>query len=126
MTSPLALGLFGLNEGIPSATAIRLAQMAEALGFESLWMGEHVVLPDSQTDDSPLAPEDPILDPVITLAYLAAATSHVRLDTGISILPQRQPLVLAKELASLDMLSGGRLIVGIGVGYLAPEFAALG
>jgi probable F420-dependent oxidoreductase len=96
------------------------------VGFESLWLGEHVVLPDPQLADFPWDPEHPIFDPVVMLAYLAACTDHIRLATGIIILPQRQPLVLAKELATLDVLSGGRLLFGIGVGYLAPEFAALG
>jgi probable F420-dependent oxidoreductase len=73
-----------------------------------------------------MAPEDRILDPVIALTFLAAHTREVLLGTGIIILPQRNPLVLAKELASLDELAGGRLIFGIGVGYLEPEFRALG
>jgi probable F420-dependent oxidoreductase len=71
-------------------------------------------------------PEDPILDPAVALTFIAAHTQRVRLGTGIIILPQRNPLVLAKELASLDVLSGGRLTIGIGVGYLEPEFRALG
>ena len=73
-----------------------------------------------------MAPHEPILDPIIALTYCAAATTRVRLGTGIIILPQRNPLVLAKELASLDRLSNGRLIFGIGVGYLEAEFRALG
>src|SRR5919204_4836337 len=121
-------GLFSINAyacSYPETTA-RVARAAEAAGFESLWAGEHVVLPDPQTPPSPMAPHDRILDPVVALTYLAAHTSRVRLGTGIIILPQRNPLVLAKELASLDELSGGRLICGIGVGYLEPEFRALG
>jgi probable F420-dependent oxidoreductase len=73
-----------------------------------------------------MAPQDRILDPAIALTYCAAVTTRVRLGTGIIILPQRNPLVLAKELASLDTLSNGRLIFGVGVGYLEPEFRALG
>jgi probable F420-dependent oxidoreductase len=73
-----------------------------------------------------MAPTDRILDPVVALTYLAAHTRRVLLGTGILILPQRHPLVLAKALASLDALSGGRLIFGIGAGYLEPEFRALG
>ncbi|MET0152521.1 MAG: TIGR03619 family F420-dependent LLM class oxidoreductase, partial [Candidatus Binatia bacterium] len=88
--------------------------------------GEHVVLPDPQAPPSPVPPLTPMLDPTVALAFLAAHTESVRLGTGIIILPQRNPLVLAKELASLDVLSGGRLIFGIGVGYLKPEFDALG
>jgi probable F420-dependent oxidoreductase len=121
-------GLFAVNMYACSypETAIQVAQLAEEAGFESLWAGEHVVLPDPQVRPSPMAPRDRILDPVIALTYLAAYTRRVRLGTGIIILPQRNPLVLAKELASLDELSGGRLICGIGVGYLEPEFRALG
>src|SRR6266571_2988804 len=112
---------------MPTRAAIpRLPRAAEAAGFESLWGGEHVVLPDPQAPPSPMAPHEPILDPVIALTYCAAVTTRVRLGTGIIILPQRNPLVLAKELASLDRLSNGRLIFGVGVGYLEPEFQALG
>jgi probable F420-dependent oxidoreductase len=121
-------GLFSMNDYVCSYpdVAMGIAQLAEAAGFESLWAGEHVVLPDPQVSPSPMAPDDRILDPVIALTFLAAHTREVRLGTGIIILPQRNPLVLAKELASLDELSGGRLIFGIGVGYLEPEFRALG
>jgi probable F420-dependent oxidoreductase len=125
---PLRLGLFSMNSGPcshPDAAA-RIARAAEAAGFDSLWAGEHVVLPDPQVPPSPMAPMDRILDPVVALTFLAAHTSRIRLGTGIIILPQRNPLVLAKELASLDVLSAGRLIFGIGVGYLEPEFRALG
>src|SRR5260370_31742356 len=73
-----------------------------------------------------MAPEDSILDPFVSLPFLEAHTSHVLLGTGIIILPQRNPLVLAKELASLDVLAEGRLLFGVGVGYLEPEFRALG
>jgi len=122
------LGLFSINAyaAIEPRTAARVARAAEAAGFESLWAGEHVVLPDPQAPPSPMGPTEPILDPAIALTFAAANTTRVRLGTGIIILPQRNPLVLAKELASLDVLSAGRLIVGIGVGYLEPEFRALG
>ena len=125
---PPRLGLFSMNMEACSHpdTAARVARAAEAAGFDSLWCGEHVVLPDPQVPPSPLAPEDRILDPVVALTFLAAHTATIRLGTGIIILPQRNPLVLAKELASLDVLSNGRLIFGIGVGYLEPEFRALG
>jgi probable F420-dependent oxidoreductase len=124
----LKFGLFSINAYAccEPAVAARVARAAEAAGFDSLWGGEHVVLPDPQAPPSPMAPHEPILDPVIALTYCAAVTSRVRLGTGIIILPQRNPLVLAKELASLDALSGGRLIFGVGVGYLEPEFRALG
>jgi len=125
---PLKFGLFSMTTGPCSYPegAARVARAAETAGFESLWGGEHVVLPDPQAPPSPMAPQDRILDPIIALTYCAAVTRRVRLGTGIIILPQRNPLVLAKELASLDTLSNGRLIFGIGVGYLEPEFRALG
>ena len=114
MASDLKFGLFSMNTGpcsYPDAAGA-VARAAEAGGFESLWVGEHVVLPDPQAPPSPMAPEDRILDPVVALTFLAAQTSTVRLGTGIIIMPQRNPLVLAKELASLDVLSNGRLIFG--------------
>jgi probable F420-dependent oxidoreductase len=124
----MRFGLFSINAyaSAEPRTLARVARAAEAAGFESLWGGEHVVLPDPQAPPSPMNPTDAILDPAIALTYAAALTTRIRLGTGIIILPQRNPLVLAKELASLDVLSSGRLIVGIGVGYLEPEFRALG
>src|SRR3989441_11480265 len=124
----LKLGLFSINAYAccDPAVAARVARAAEAAGFESLWGGEHVVLPDPQAPPSPMAPTDRILDPIVALAYCAAVTTKARLGTGIIILPQRNPLVLAKQLASLDVLSNGRLIAGLGVGYLEAEFRALG
>ncbi len=124
----MKFGLFGINFG-PCANpevAARVAQAAEAAGFDSDWTGEHVVLPDPQAPPSPSPPETQMLDPAAALALLAGRTKTLRLATGIIILPQRNPLVLAKELASVDVLSGGRLIFGLGAGYLKPEFDALG
>jgi len=121
------LGLFGSN--MDSAEPDRLVaavQAAEAAGFESVWVGEHVVLPDPQVPPSPMAPQDPVLDSVLALTWAAAHTNRVRLATGIVILPQRNPVVLAKEVASLDVLSKGRVVFGIGAGYLEPEFRAIG
>jgi probable F420-dependent oxidoreductase len=103
-----------------------LARLAESTGIESIWVSEHPVVADPRRPPSPMAPEDPILDPVGALAFLAGRTSSVRLGTGILVLPLRNPLILAKELATVDILSGGRLIVGIGVGYVPQEFEALG
>jgi probable F420-dependent oxidoreductase len=121
-------GLFGINTGPCAApeTAAKVARAAEAAGFESVWTGEHVVLPDPQAPPSPAAPGHPMLDPAVALAFLAAHTQRLRLATGIIILPQRNPVVLAKELASVDVLSRGRLIFGLGAGYLKPEFDAVG
>jgi probable F420-dependent oxidoreductase len=121
-------GLFGINIG-PCArpeSAARVARAAEDAGFDSVWTGEHVVLPDPQAPPSPAPPGEPFLDPAVALAFLAAHTERLRLATGVVILPQRNPLVLAKELASVDVLSGGRLVFGIGAGYLRPEFEAIG
>ncbi len=124
----MKFGLFSINNG-PCAfpkTAANVARAAEQAGFESLWTGEHVIVPDPQVPPSPVAPDHPMLDPGIALSFVAAHTSTVRLGTGIIILPQRNPVVLAKELASVDVLSNGRLIFGIGIGYLKPEFDAIG
>lgn len=125
-TDTPAIALFGINMGAASepASLIRIAQAAEAGGFESVWTGEHIVLPDPQAPPSPAAPETSMVDTVVALTYVAAATTTLKLGSGIIILPQRQPAVLAKSLASLDYLSGGRLIFGLGVGYLEPEMTA--
>jgi probable F420-dependent oxidoreductase len=122
------LGLFGINMGECAApdALVETARAAEAAGFESVWTGEHVVVPDPQVPPSPMAPEHPALDPLLGLAWAAAATTTLRLATGIVILPQRNPVVFAKQVASLDVLSGGRVTLGIGVGYLEPEFRAIG
>lgn len=116
------------------AAAASMAVAAEAAGFESLWTVEHVVVPKGYESTYPYDPsgrmpggEDmAIPDPLIWLSYVAASTSTIRLATGILILPQRNPVVLAKELATLDSLSGGRLELGIGVGWLEEEFDAIG
>lgn len=114
--------------------ALEFAQHAEAAGFESMWTVEHVVVPAGYESSYPYdqsgrmpGPESsPIPDPLMWLAFLASATTTIKLGTGVMILPQRNPLVLAKELATLDHLSGGRVLFGIGSGWLAEEFAALG
>jgi len=124
----MKFGFFGINFGpcaFPEA-AVRVARALESAGFESAWTGEHVVLPDPQVPPSPAPPQTPMLDPAVALAWAATHTERLRLGTGIIILPQRNPVVLAKEIASLDVLSGGRVMLGIGAGYLEPEFAALG
>jgi probable F420-dependent oxidoreductase len=121
-------GLFSINAGACTdpEVAVRIARAAEDAGFDSVWTGEHVVLPDPRVAPAPMNPEDPILDPVVSLSYIAARTERLRLGTGIIILPQRNPLVLAKEIATLDVLSGGRTIIGVAAGYLEPEFDAVG
>jgi probable F420-dependent oxidoreductase len=126
--APPAIALFGINIGTMAdpSVMVRVAREAEAAGYESVWTGEHIVLPDPRQPPSPMAPDEPVVDTAVALSYVAAATSTIRLGTGIIILPQRQPVVLAKSLASLDHLSGGRLIFGLGVGYLEPEMTACG
>ncbi|MBI3759943.1 MAG: LLM class F420-dependent oxidoreductase [Deltaproteobacteria bacterium] len=124
----MKFGLFGINMGpcANPATAAAAARAAEAVGFESVWTGEHIVLPDPQVPPSPVPAETPFIDSAVALGFIAAHTRTVRLGTGIIILPQRNPVVLAKELASVDVLSNGRLTFGIGIGYLKPEFDAIG
>src|SRR5262245_38134886 len=109
----------------PEAAA-RLARAAEAAGFESLWVADHIVLPDPPVAGRPMAPDMRLLDPIVSLTFLAAHTSRVLLGTGVIILPQRQAVVLAKQLASLDVLSKGRLVFGLGVGWCEPEMRASG
>jgi probable F420-dependent oxidoreductase len=113
--------------------ATRLARTAEEAGFESLWTVDHVVIPAGYRSVYPydpsgrIGPDDTLFpDPLIWLSYIAAATSTLRLGTAILILPQRNPVVLAKESATLDYLSGGRMILGVGVGWLKEEYEALG
>jgi probable F420-dependent oxidoreductase len=122
-------GPFGLPEH-----GVNLARAAEASGFESLWTVEHVVVPEGYESAYPYATsgrmpgteEMPIPDPLIWLTYIAAATERIRLATGIVILPQRHPIYLAKEIATLDVLSKGRAVLGVGIGWLKEEFDALG
>ncbi len=120
----------------PSATPafIRsLGETVEAAGFHSIWAPEHVVLFDEYgskypyADDGriPIGGEIGMLEPFGTLSFLAAVTSRIRLGTGICLVPQRNPVYTAKEVANLDWLSGGRVDFGIGVGWLAEEFKAV-
>jgi probable F420-dependent oxidoreductase len=122
------LGIQGLNAKAthgPEET-VQLAQRAEELGYRSWWAGEHVVVPSPRTPETPMDPTDPIVDPLVDLAYVAAVTEHLELGTGIVILPQRNPVILAKQVASLDVLSRGRLWLGVGSGYLKEEMMAVG
>lgn len=125
---------FASSVGLDPNSALEICKRAETAGFESVWGGEHVVLPDTiaskypYTADGkiPAEPDTQIPDPLIWLAYVAAAAPTLKLGTCILIVPQRNPLVLAKELATLDQLSGGRVELGLGVGWLQEEFDALG
>ena len=128
VATPVKLGVFGINSGatLRRRDTVMLAQLAEELGYHSWWAGEHVVLPSPRVAPAPMNPTDPILDPLVHLAFVGAVTERMLLGTGIIILPQRQPLVLAKQIASLDALCPGRFQFGVGVGYLEPEMSALG
>ncbi len=109
-------------------------ETAERLGFDSLWVAEHVVLFDDYASKYPYAadgriparPTSGVLEPLTSLSYLAAVTTRIRLGTGILLVPQRNPVYTAKEAANVDWLSGGRLDLGVGVGWLAEEFRAVG
>lgn len=123
------VALFGTPAG-----ARALGEAADEFGIESLWTVEHVVVPKDYASPYPYSPtgkmpggeNSPIPDPLTWLTFVASATTRVRLATGILILPQRSPVVLAKECATLDVLSGGRLTLGIGIGWLKEEFDAIG
>ena len=123
------VGPFGQPEGLT-----HLAETAESVGFESIWAIEHVVVPTGYQSKYPYSPggrmpgseRAPIPDPLIWLAYVAAVTKKIKLATGILILPQRHPFYVAKEAATLDVLSRGRFILGVGIGWLEEEFAAVG
>jgi probable F420-dependent oxidoreductase len=120
----IELALFGLHRGSSADpdTLARRTRAAEAAGFESLWVGDHVALPADAADPA----AQPRLEALIAVTHMGALTNRVRLAVGVIVLPQRQPVLLAKQLASIDVLSGGRLIVGIGVGYVEAELRALG
>src|SRR5580693_3841334 len=100
----------------------RAAVQAEELGFDDVWVSEHIIVPK----DATYPPSASFYDPVLTLTWAAAFTQRVRLGTSVLVLPMRHPLPLAKELATLQNLSKGRLILGAGVGWLEAEFDALG
>ncbi len=132
----MKVGFFAIGIG-PAAEPDLIAltaQTAEQCGFYSLWAPEHVVLIDNYLSKYPYSKDGrlpmpttkiDILDPYIALTYAAALTKTIRLGTGISLIPERSPVVTAKEIASLDKLSGGRFDLGVGVGWLEEEFAAV-
>lgn len=133
----MKFGLRYCNTGryVDPAKAVELAQAGEEAGFESLWTVEHTVLPGGYESAYPYSEDGKIAggnneislpDPIVWMAYVAAATSKIKLASGIIILPQHNPVVLAKQVGTLDHLSGGRIILGIGVGWLKEEFDALG
>jgi probable F420-dependent oxidoreductase len=117
----MRFGLYGLHRdrNVDPDVLARRARLAEDAGFESLWVGDHIALPPGEGNP-------PRLEAMVALTYLAAVTSRVRLGVGLIVLPQRQPVLLAKQLTSLDVLSGGRLTVAVGAGYVEPELHAMG
>jgi probable F420-dependent oxidoreductase len=121
-------GLFAINYGACAdpAAAVHVARHAEAAGFESVWTGEHLVLPNPRPDGFWISPQLPFLDTIVALTLVASATTTIKVGSGIILLPLRHPVVLAKELVGVDHVAGGRLIVGVGAGYVEAEFAALG
>jgi probable F420-dependent oxidoreductase len=133
-TMQLGLHALGIGTGARREVIDAVAAGAETAGFATLWAGEHVVMVDDGASRYPYAPDGRIavpaeadwLDPLIALSFAAAATSTIRLATGVLLLPEHNPLLLAKQVASLDTLSHGRLSLGVGVGWSREEFDALG
>ena len=130
----IGLHALGIGEGARRDVIDAAAATAESAGFVRLWAGEHLVMVDSPASRYPYAADGRIgvpaaadwLDPMICLSFAAAATSTIGLATGVTLLPEHHPIVVAKQAASLDVLSGGRFTLGVGVGWSAEEFAALG
>lgn len=131
----MKVGLIPVNVGVPSVEPmLALAEKAEQVGIESLWTFEHVVVPVDYKSKYPyspdgkmgVTPETNFVDPLVALSAIAARTKRVRLGTGVNILSQTNPLYLAKQAASLDFVSKGRLMLGLGIGWLREEFDAVG
>ena len=125
---------FALPKTTDGPELIRFATAVEDLGFESVWVGDHIVLPTQETDQYPYTPDgrfvsrpdDPQLDAFIVLSYIAAATSSIDIGTTVAIVPYRNPILQAKMFATLDVLTEGRAVCGVGVGWLEKEFDVLG
>lgn len=118
---------------VASPDAIRrVAERAEALGFDGVWVSDHIVIPGSESDRFARSFGDStgigglIYEPLTVLGFAAACTSRIRLGTTVLVAPYRNPLVTAKMLSTLDVLSGGRIIAGMAVGWMEEEFKALG
>jgi probable F420-dependent oxidoreductase len=130
----IGLAAIGIGSGARRDVLCETARRADDAGFATLWMGEHVVLfdrhdsryPYSESGEFTVGGEVEWLDPFVALAVAGAVTRTIRLATGICLVPEHNPLILAKQVASLDRLSGGRFALGVGVGWMAEEFAALG
>lgn len=130
----LGLHALGIGAGADRAVIDAVASTADECGFATLWAGEHVVMVDRPSSRYPYSDDGVIavaaqadwLDPMIALSFAAAASSRIGIATGVLLLPEHNPVVVAKQAASLDRLSGGRLTLGVGVGWSKDEFAALG
>ncbi len=130
----LGLHALGIGTGADRAVIDAVASAADDCGFATLWVGEHVVMVDRSASRYPYSDDGVIavpaqadwLDPMIALSFAAAASSRIALATGVLLLPEHNPVVVAKQAASLDRLSGGRLTLGVGVGWSKEEFDALG
>lgn len=130
----LGLHALGIGAGADRAVIDAVASAADSCGFATLWAGEHVVMVDRSASRYPYSDDGVIavpaqadwLDPMIALSFAAAASSRIGVATGVLLLPEHNPVVVAKQAASLDRLSGGRLTLGVGVGWSREEFAALG
>jgi probable F420-dependent oxidoreductase len=134
-----SLGSFGLDVGIygPLAnpeTILQLARHAEDAGFESIWLADHVAFPVTFKSEYPYSAQgafptrfdDPLMEPVASMGVLVGATRRVRIGTAALIMPYRNPVLLARMLVTLDHFSGGRIVLGAGVGWLEEEFKVLG
>ena len=129
----LGLHALGIGNGADRAVIDAVASGADGCGFATLWAGEHVVMVDQSASRYPYSDDGVIavpaeadwLDPMIALAFAAAASSRIAVATGVLLLPEHNPVVVAKQAASLDRLSGGRLTLGVGVGWSREEFDAL-
>ena len=131
----MKIGIIPVNIGVESVEQIvSLAKMAESLNYESVWTFEHVIVPVDYESKYPynssgkmgMPPETNFVDPLIALTAVAAVTEEIRLGTGVNILSQVNPLYMAKQAASLDFVSNGRFMLGVGIGWLKEEFEALG
>jgi probable F420-dependent oxidoreductase len=130
----VGLHALGIGAGARPEIIRAVARAAETQGFATLWSGEHVVMVDSSTSRYPYSADGRIavaadadwLDPLLALSYAAAVTGRIGLATGVLLLPEHNPVLTAKQAATLDVLCGGRLTLGVGIGWSAEEFAALG
>jgi probable F420-dependent oxidoreductase len=130
----VGLHALGIGAGAQRAVIDAVAAAAERSGFTTLWAGEHVVMVDEPASRYPYADDGRIavpaeadwLDPLIALSFAAATTNRIELATGVLLLPEHNPVITAKQAASLDSLSGGRLSLGVGIGWSKEEFDALG